>query len=67
MITIFCEKIGVLLKNNNVMIKFLDTLALLWVKNANFCQFFGENILKSKQWSQERIKIYKQMLQDLRF
>jgi hypothetical protein len=30
----------------NVMIKILHNLPMFWVKNANFCNFFGENILK---------------------
>jgi hypothetical protein len=30
----------------NVMVNFLQNLALFRVKNAIFCRFFGENILK---------------------
>jgi hypothetical protein len=44
---IFGEKIGVFLKETNVMIKILQNLALFRVKNANFfANFFGENIFK---------------------
>jgi hypothetical protein len=54
MITIFCDfqqfsaKKLALFTKTNVKIKFLNNLALFWVKNANFfADFFGENILKS--------------------
>jgi hypothetical protein len=40
----FGEKIGVFLKKNNVMIKFLHNLALFWVKTPFFAEFFAENI-----------------------
>jgi hypothetical protein len=43
---IFGEKFGVFLKTN-VMIQFLNNLAMFRVKNADFfAKFFGENILK---------------------
>jgi hypothetical protein len=38
----FAEKIGVFFSKINVMIDFLQNLALFWVKNA----IFGENIEK---------------------
>jgi hypothetical protein len=42
---IFCEKNGI--KKNNVMIRFLQKLAVVWAKNAHIrAQFFGENIFK---------------------
>jgi hypothetical protein len=44
--TIFGEKMAFFSKTN-VMIKILQNLAFLWVKNANFFnEFFGENISK---------------------
>jgi hypothetical protein len=53
MITIFCDfrqfsaKKMAFFSKTNVMIKFLNTLALFWVKNVNFfAEFFGENIFK---------------------
>jgi hypothetical protein len=43
----FRQKIGVFLKNQCYDQNFCNNLALLWVKNANFSQFFfGENIFK---------------------
>jgi hypothetical protein len=53
MITIFCDfcqfsaKKLAFFSKTNVMIKFLNNLALFWVKNANFfAEFFSENIFK---------------------
>jgi hypothetical protein len=44
MIAIFGEKLTFFSKTN-VMINFLNNLALFRIKNANFCaKFFGENI-----------------------
>jgi hypothetical protein len=52
MIEIFCyfwqfsaKKLAFFSKTN-VMLKILYNLALFWVKNAIFCNFFGENIFK---------------------
>jgi hypothetical protein len=49
MITIFldfCEKMAFFSKTN-VMIKFLQKIAVVWAKNANIlAKFLGENIFK---------------------
>jgi hypothetical protein len=50
MITIFCDfwqfsaKKLAFFSKTYVMIKFLHNLALFWVKNAIFAEFFDENI-----------------------
>jgi hypothetical protein len=53
MITIFCDfgqfsaKKLAFFSKTNVRIKFLQKLAAVWAKNANFfSNFFGENIFK---------------------
>jgi hypothetical protein len=48
MITIFGEKLAFFSKTN-VLMKFLDNLALFRVKNAIFfAEFFGKNIFKNR-------------------
>jgi hypothetical protein len=43
----FSAKKFAFFSKTNVMIKFFNSLALFWVKNANFfAEFFGENIFK---------------------
>jgi hypothetical protein len=52
---IFCEKIGGFISKNNIMIKFLQKLAVGGAKKCQyFCLFFSAKIfLKSKHRSQD--------------